>query len=83
MKLLITTALAVTLAACAKDPERSDHAGSSFKVERLFTHEGCTLYRFNDVGHYRYYSNCKGDTSWNESCGKACTYPQGVTGGAK
>lgn len=37
-----------------------------FKVEKLFTHEGCTVYRFVD-GNVVYYSNCNNgsSTQWN------------------
>ena len=30
----------------------------TYKVEYLFEHEGCKVYRFLDDGHYVYYTNC-------------------------
>lgn len=50
---------------------------SSFKLERLFTHDGCTVYRFFDMS-YRYFTDCRGSVSWEESCGKNCTDEQAV-----
>jgi hypothetical protein len=74
------------LTACLEKPAQSAATvGVEFVVETLFTHEGCTVYRFKDSGDYRYYTNCSGSTSWTttESCGKSCTRhkPHGVSGG--
>ena len=63
------------LSACTKEPEATVQQGE-FRVERLFTNEGCTAYRFNDAGRYVYYTNCPGTTqeSHSTSCGKTtCT----------
>jgi len=65
------------LASCMKPPESSTPAGIEFKVDKLFTHEGCTVYRFNDGG-IRYFTNCSGATSWIENCGKNCSKNVGV-----
>jgi hypothetical protein len=54
-------------------------------VEKLFTHEGCTVYRFRD-GNYHYYVRCDGvGTATTQSmgrCGKGCgeTIPTFVAG---
>lgn len=44
-------------------------------VEHLFTHDGCAVYRFKDVG-YHYYVRCDGTgsamTHSLEPCGKSC-----------
>lgn len=32
----------------------------TYKVEYLFEHEGCKVYRFHDRGSYVYFSNCTG-----------------------
>jgi hypothetical protein len=72
-KLLLITALGLT--ACTNEPESAVKQGE-FKVERLFTNEGCTAYRFNDAGRYIYYTNCSGSTQSTHSnpCGKTtCT----------
>ena len=57
------------LTACQKDAESSARVGHEFKVEKLFTHEGCTVYRFFDDRRV-YYTNCQGSTQ--SSCGKNC-----------
>lgn len=35
----------------------------SYKVEYLFEHEGCKVYRFMDMGNYIYFTNCQGDVT--------------------
>jgi len=60
-----------------KAPEQSTHQGE-FKVEKLFTYEGCTVYRFND-DRTVYYTNCSGSTQSTYSCGKGCTHINNVT----
>lgn len=75
----ITLAALVLLAGCKTDkvPEASAHVGGGYQVDRLFTHEGCTVYRFVDNGYNRYFSRCDGaaasEVSWAEGCGKGCT----------
>lgn len=34
----------------------------TYKVDYLFEHEGCKVYRFEDRGHYVYFTNCNGET---------------------
>ena len=76
----ILVLVAVLLTACNKEPEASQAVGIGFKVETLFTVDGCTVYRFSDAG-YKYFTNCKGTTSWQENCGKACTRDVNIGGG--
>ena len=63
----------IALAGCSDAgeprPERSGVTSSGYRVEQLFTLDGCTVYRFFDGG-YRYFTNCSGSTGWNESSGK-------------
>ena len=33
----------------------------TYKVEYLFEHEGCKVYRFYDRGQYVYFTNCNGE----------------------
>jgi hypothetical protein len=33
----------------------------TYKVEYLFEHEGCKVYRFADRGNYIYFTNCNGE----------------------
>lgn len=35
----------------------------SYRVDYLFEHEGCKVYRFHDMGHYVYFTNCAGDVT--------------------
>jgi hypothetical protein len=67
---------ALGLTGCYNDAEST--AGSSnakFEVQRLFTVDGCTVYRFTDAG-VRYFANCRGSVSADHfaSCGKNCTH---------
>jgi hypothetical protein len=73
MKKILILAAILALAGCSKPAETSTSVGREFVVDKLFTHEGCTVYRFNDGGNNRYFTNCQGSTSWTESCGKNCT----------
>lgn len=76
-KLLVILSLAV-LAGCTKQAAESSAVGKQFVVDKLFTHEGCTVYRFQDGGYYRYYTNCSGSTNWTENCGKNCSRPMNI-----
>ena len=74
MKRLIILALAVAVSACTKQAmESSKPSGNpEFTVDKLFTQDGCTVYRFIDVGYPRYFVKCtSGDarTEWRENCG--------------
>lgn len=43
------------------------------QVEKLFTIDGCTVYKFEDNGRTVHFTNCQGSTHYQESCGKNCT----------
>jgi hypothetical protein len=74
MRYLLIFFTLLTLISCsAKQPESTTAAGVDFKVDKLFTHDGCTVYRFVDGGNYRYFTNCQGSTNWTENCGKNCS----------
>lgn len=81
----ITAIIAVStvLVGCEKPAESMTIKGAGFKVETLFTHDDCTVYRFSDAGHFRYYTNCKSGqnstTMWNEGCGKNCRRREEIT----
>lgn len=70
-KIAVILIAAVGLFGCQKQPEVSTHQGN-FNVEKLFTHEGCTVYRFYD-DRTVYYTNCQGQANTQYSCGKNCT----------
>ena len=60
--------------------ERATDNGS-VTVERLFTHEGCTMYRFKDA-QYHYYVRCAAEppaTISTVSCGKNCTREETIS----
>ena len=80
MKIALSLSLAISilLSGCAKQAEQVSSAGvGGIEVARLFTHDGCTVYRFGDAGRFVYFSKCseKSEVFWNEvhSCGKNCT----------
>jgi len=65
IRILAFAAAALALSGCARDAvetSRTDNPG--LLVEKLFEHEGCTMYRFQDAGSYVYYSNCQGSTQF-------------------
>lgn len=35
----------------------------TYKVDYLFEHDGCKVYRFSDRGNYVYFTNCTGDVT--------------------
>lgn len=35
----------------------------TYKVDYLFEHDGCKVYRFMDMGNYVYFTNCTGDVT--------------------
>lgn len=78
MKTILALTAILALVGCSKPAETSTQVGREFVVDKLFTHEGCTVYRFIDSGHNRYFTNCPGSTNWTESCGKNCTRQMGV-----
>lgn len=85
-KKLRTLALSLSvllLSACSgKAESAAQSTNGEFQVERLFDADGCTVYRFWDGRHRRYFSKCQGATSqtnWQESCGKSCTREAGVS----
>ena len=80
-RLALCLLLLATLAGCQGEAESTTRVGSDFKVDRLFKVDGCTVYRFQDGGRARYFTNCSGSTQWEESCGNNCTQSSGVTGG--
>ena len=85
-KIMLSLAALAMVAGCDKPAESVVRTGAGFTVERLFTHEGCTVFRFEDGGSSRYFTRCDGiaaqsTTTWQESCGKNCTRHVEVSGG--
>lgn len=75
MHKLTIAIIALLLAGCNKEPESVQQVGRSFEVGRLFTIDGCTVYRFIDGGRSVYFTNCTGSTSssYQTSSGKYTT----------
>lgn len=77
----LTIIVGSMLTGCAKDPEQRQRVNARFDVDTLFTKDGCTVYRFDDNGHFHYFTNCSGATMSRESCGKNCTHDVSIAGG--
>ncbi|MGA2886295.1 MAG: DUF4884 domain-containing protein [Halobacteriota archaeon] len=72
-RVVLPLALLASLVACEKDPVAHVQTDNkNISVDLLFEHNGCTVYRFWDMGEPIYYSNCGGSTqtSWRERHGK-------------
>lgn len=37
------------------------HNNQDYKVDYLFEHDGCKVYRFRDGSYYVYFTNCNGE----------------------
>jgi hypothetical protein len=58
---------------CAKDAKKTvETTNANFKVELLFENDGCKVYRFEDDGHYVYYTDCRGkvESVYQQNTGK-------------
>lgn len=69
--------LCAALIGCSKTPEKVEMTTNpEIPVETLFTHDGCTVYRFVDVGRAHYFAKCPEAVevigTYSESCGKGC-----------
>lgn len=88
MRAAFILAAVLAVSGCTNQAESSTAAGVEFQVDRLFTHDQCTVYRFRDGGTSRYFARCEGtaatgSTTWRESCGKNCSRDMGVPGSAQ
>jgi len=36
-----------------------------YDIAYLFEHDGCKVYRFQDMGHYVYFTNCHNEVNYN------------------
>lgn len=75
----LTFLLALLVAACVQTmpPVRESNTNNTEAVvDELFTHAGCTVYRFVDNNRYHYFAKCAGSTSTEttrvEHCGRGC-----------
>ena len=85
-KIMLTLAALAMVAGCERPAEAVAHAEENCTVVRLFTPEGCTVFRFTDGNRRRYFARCDDSvaqptTTRQESCGENCTPPVEVSGG--
>lgn len=64
---IVGTVVYITRGAAPVSTSLTDN--NAIHVEQLFTHEGCTMYRFHDAGYPRYYVRCgaAAGTFWGET----------------
>lgn len=80
MRYLVLAALflaGLLVAGCAKDPETiSRSTNPEFDVSRLFSYDGCIVYRFYDNGRLHYFARCGSEVetiaAQKKACGKGC-----------
>jgi len=78
-KRLAGLALAALLGGCENTPVASmPSSNASITVDKLFSNDGCTVYRFHDAGEQHYYVRCDGRSTLgvieghSRTCGKGC-----------
>lgn len=78
MKFTLILATCIALTGCYKQAETKTQKQNEIVVEKLFTHEGCTVYRFTDY-YQRYFTKCenalKSEIGSMQHCGKGCLFP--------
>lgn len=59
---VVCLVMVVFVVGCDKvyEPISKETKSNGIVVEKLFTNDGCTIYRFVDDGYTRYYSDCRG-----------------------
>lgn len=65
MKKYLPLSLVLFLASCYyQRPVATENTynNKDYKVDYLFEHDGCKVYRFYDRGNYIYFTNCNGET---------------------
>ena len=57
-----------------KGEERDQTTNNEYDVDKLFTKDGCSVFRFVDNHRYHYWVNCTGSVASDvtEICGKNC-----------
>ena len=64
IRLYLMALVGVCFAACTqRQPIYSKPTVNNrdYRVEYLFEHDGCKVYRFQDMGHWIYFTNCQGE----------------------
>lgn len=65
MKKYLLCWLATPFVACTiQQPIATEpsYNNKDYKIEYLFEHDGCKVYRFYDRGNYVYFTNCRGES---------------------
>lgn len=76
MKALVLLICAAAIAGCSKDPVSSSQSDNpQIVINKMFTHDGVTVYRFEDQGRPVYFTSPSGNVTYShsENCGKGCT----------
>ena len=83
MNKLVVALSCLILAACSEPAEStSTSSNPNVLVEKLLTVDDCTVYRFQDAGYNRYFSNCKSghsEVTYQLNCGKNCSRPETIS----
>ena len=82
MKNIIVLFMVLVLGGCAGDtpPLKKQTTSNGYEVQKLFSNEGCNIYRFEDASHYRYYTTCKKSekvttsSGYNQQVGKSVVF---------
>jgi hypothetical protein len=69
-KLIFAFGFSLALTSCLKEAQTTSVEGNDIKVEFLFEKDGIKVYRFNDNGHYHYFTT-RGETMTTQSNGKS------------
>lgn len=73
---ILVIAIILLLTACNREAQQViQSSNSEIRLELLFVHDGCKVYRFVDGGRNVYWSDCRGNmsTSYFQSQGKSGT----------
>ena len=65
MKNYLLYLLALLITSCkVQQPltSKPSENNKTYKVDYLFEHDGCKVYRFYDEGNYVYFTNCRGES---------------------
>ena len=83
MNKLVVALSCLILAACSEPAESTASSSNpNVSVEKLLTVDDCTVYRFQDAGYNRYFSNCKSgrsEVTYQLNCGKNCSRPETIS----
>lgn len=75
--LLALLVAGIFVSGCAKEPESTSRSTNpEIDVARLFSYDGCIVYRFIDNGRFHYFTRCGSEVetmaTWTQVCGKGC-----------